>query len=107
MAGFNEWSASKKMSVEAALLKVVELGIQSSSDEFDNWMSGVCALDVSHQKFMDLLDGDGTEVSRRNFIQYHYPESWEGPRMTGPYWDDLPSDKTQIVHNWLVSQPPI
>lgn len=106
IAGFDNWSASKKMSVEAVLLKVVELGIHGRSSDFDDWMSGLCALDVSHQKFMDLLDRDEAEVSRKSFIRCHYPESWEGPRMKGPYWDDLPSDKTQIVHNWLVSQPP-
>lgn len=107
LAGFNDWNSAKQTSVEAAIYRVIDQGIRSNSHEFDDWMSGLCGLDVNHQHFIDLLDRDCAEVSRRCFINYHYPESWEAMCMKGPYWDDLPFDKTQVVHNWLVSQPPL
>ena len=107
IAGFNEWSLTKKVAIESAIFEIVHQGVKANFINFDFWLCGICRLDVNIQSFIDLLDCDYAEASRKYFIRCHYPESWEGPRMKGALWDDLPPEKTQIVHNWLVSQPPV
>ena len=107
LAGFNNWTTLQRHSIEAAICYIVDSSIKAESDSFDSWICGLTMLDINHQKFLDLLDRNYAAVSRKAFIKWHYPESWEGTHMVGPYWDDLPVKRTEIVHNWLVSQPPL
>lgn len=105
-AGFNDWRATQRAYVEAAIYDIIDQGIHAQSDKFDEWMSALCYLDVDHQNFVNLLDRDYAVVSRHHFVQSHQG-SWASMRMNGISWDDVPHERTQIVHNWLVCQPPL
>ena len=107
LAGFNNWTTLQRHSIEAAIYYMVDSGIKAESNSFDSWICGLTMLDVNHQKFLNLLDHDYAAVSRDAFIKWHYPKSWAGDQMKGPYWDDLPKERTEVVHNWLVCQPPL
>ena len=103
--GFTDWDVVKKSTIEAAIYEIVSVEIKTKTIDFDGWIYGVCLLGIDPQRFIDLLNHDYAVSSREDFIYYHYPDSWKGMRMEGPEWDNLPAEKTQPVHNWLVSQP--
>lgn len=106
LAGFNGWNDTKKSSVEKVLSFLISRDVKKRALDFDEWMSGICWLDIDKGYYLKLLEEDYASNAREELLKMNYIKSILKKRMSGAYWDDLPAERTQIFYDWLVAQPP-